>query len=701
MSDSGDDAGGVEVPDEVEDDGEIPEETDEASNEEVFNPNTDSTDENLDQNYTNPKEVGLSESLDESLFNPNVDSTEERFKEDFFDPNIDPTDERFHEEFFDPNVDPSDERFQEEFCDPNVDPADERFKEDSFDPNVGKSDELMNEMQSDYRDEGESNTPSMDNNKNSTDETGEEVHDQSDIDEKNSEETMEEINSNIEVENMGTDQSTIVLQQESEDPISRDKEGNIVLDADTMEFFGEYVPTHEEMQVEVLEEKLEELFNNYEDHDQEHEEDIVDSHEIVEESSHELQTSDLENPVEQQEETINHGVEHIQEHSELTPEIEINKRDDLIEQDEKETIQNTLPENIQEIEENSLSANSREQHQQIYQESKQESFDILNEEDVKEWYKCETGRRPIYAGKETKSFMEWKEQLKQQRERQKENNIFLHEKKAKLQEQPTEIRVSKQEWAEYLTNRIKESEFPEEIKENLKELLDKYENLRDLIKRVKKKEISGVEYEKELKEFEYTLTEKRHITRPLFMNFDWFRRYYNETIKKSGKRIVDLYISKKTREFLAYISKRVEHLENVGIKHGSVEKFREYLEISFQISENWALKLTNIIKKVSDKEIPSTTKKEIEKIIRTYCEIRAILFNKNLLRKDKEQLVQERIEKLNPRYFELFDVLRKFIGIHNDYSKNWMEKSLTFEGSKTIRHLSQNIEKFKNESVIH
>ena len=58
-------------------------------------------------------------------------------------------------------------------------------------------------------------------------------------DEKNSEENLEDIKSSIEIENIGRDQSTVILQQENQEPFSRDADGNIIIDAEIMEFFGE------------------------------------------------------------------------------------------------------------------------------------------------------------------------------------------------------------------------------------------------------------------------------------------------------------------------------------------------------------------------------------------------------------------------------------------------------------------------------
>ncbi len=78
--------------------------------------------------------------------------------------------------------------------------------------------------------------------------------------------------------------------------------------------------------------------------------------------------------------------------------------------------------------------------------------------------------------------------------------------------------------------------------------------------------------------------------------------------------------------------------------------------------------------------------------------MRVILFNKNFLKKDKIKLIQERIEKCNPRFFELFEILKRFLGIYDKYSRNWMEQSLILEGKLTIRQLSQKFKSIKEEA---
>ncbi|KKK59776.1 hypothetical protein LCGC14_3030980, partial [marine sediment metagenome] len=119
------------------------------------------------------------------------------------------------------------------------------------------------------------------------------------------------------------------------------------------------------------------------------------------------------------------------------------------------------------------------------------------------------------------------------------------------------------------------------------------------------------------------------------------------------------------------------------------------------IREKWALQLKNYIHKVPNKEISKEAKMELETIIKRYCEIKAILFNNNILKADKGKLIQGRIEKCSPRFFELFEILKRFLGIYRYYNRNWMEQSLILEARKTAKQLSQKLENIKKESTLH
>ncbi len=702
-SEYGDDTGGEipegdpnDVPDEISNE-QPDEDPGELSNDDPFDEYPDE-----DPN-TQPNNDPFDEYPDEDpTVKPNDDPFDEYPDEDpTAKPNDDPFDE-FPDE--DPNTQPNDDPFDEyPDEDPNTQPNDDPFDEyPDEDPNTQPNDDPFDEYLDENPDEHTNEGPHDEY----PDEIGDEVHEELRGEEKNSEEDVEEINSSVETENIGTDQSTLILQQESQEPFSRDKEGNIILDAETMEFFGEHVSSQDEMEVEILEEEMEKLFNSYEERGLEQEQVLTTSHD-----------SEQEKVQEQEEDKTNHKIEQTQEQklsqepsyksqkeiSQTPRKNNIKKIESIREQDEeekaKESSQKRIQENKREITQEK--EQPQEQNQEIEQKSIQEAHQILKESEIKEQYKQETGRRPVYAGKETKGFINWKKYLKQQKEDQEEKKISLHKNEKETKEQSKEIREFNEEWAQYLANSIKKSEFPKDGKEKLIKFLEKYVTLRELLEKLKTKEISEEEFEEEVNKFEHILIEKSYIARPLFMNFDWFRRYYNEIIRTSGKRVANLYISKKTREFLSYISRRTEQLKNLDKSPENTEKFEEFLEKSFQIREKWALLLNNLIHKVSNKEISKEVKEELETVIKTYCEIRTILFNKKILKDDKEKLIQGRIEKYDPRFFELFEILKRFLGIYENYSRNWMEQSLILEGNKIVKCLSQKLEIIKKEKAIH
>jgi hypothetical protein len=731
MSEGGGEYGGEipegdpnDVPDEISNE-QPDEDPSELSNDDPFDeypdedpnaqPNDDPFDEFPDEDpNAQPNDDPFDEFPDED---PNAQPNDDPFDEfPDEDPNAQPNDDPF-DEFpdEDPNAQPNDDPF-DEF--PDEDP-DDHLNKDLFDefPDEDPDDHLNKDPFDKFPDEDPDEHSNEDPFDKHPDEIVDEVQEELRGEEKNSEEFVEEINSSVESENIGTDQSTLILHQETQEPFSRDKEGNIILDSDLMEFFGVHVSSQEEMEVEILEEEMEKLFNSYEELGLEQEQRLANSIDLEQEKIQEQQELESEIYRQQQEEKTNQKMEQTQEQKlsqepmqksqkeiSQTPKINsIKKMESIREQDEEENVQESSQKRIQEIKHKIAQEKEQpqEQSQEIEQESIQEAHRILKESGIKERYKQETGRRPIYAGKETKGFIEWKKYLKQPKEEQEEKNKLLHENEKETKEQSKEIREFKEEWAQYLANSIKESRLLEEEKEKLNNFLEKFKTLRELLEKLKTKEISEGEFKKELNKLGDILIEKISIARPLFMNFDWFRRYYNETIRKSGKRVAKFYVPKKTREFLSYISGRIEQLENIGNLHESAEKFEEFIEKSFQIKEEWALLLNNLIHEVPNKEISKEAKKELETVIKTYYEIRAILFNKNILEEDKEKFIQEHIEKCNPRFFELFEILKRFLGIYDTYSRNWMEQSLIIEGKKTIRQLSQKLENIDKESILH
>ncbi|KKK48096.1 hypothetical protein LCGC14_3148570, partial [marine sediment metagenome] len=256
----------------------------------------------------------------------------------------------------------------------------------------------------------------------------------------------------------------------------------------------------------------------------------------------------------------------------------------------------------------------------------------------KERYKQETGRRPIYAGKETKGFIDWKDRLKEEKRKEKEKKSLSREIKIENKEQSKEIREYKEEWAQYLEQNIKESEFSEKNKKELLKFLEKYEQLRKLIEILKNKDISEKVFNQKVIKFEDFLIKNIDLIRPLFKYFEDFRDEYNEIIQKTGKRVAHFYISTKTTEFISKISRSIVELKNLRNSNENMEKLKEFLENSFQVKENWALLLNMIIKEIPNNEISEERREELKTIIKFYCEMRLIHSNKDILGHFKKKL---------------------------------------------------------------
>ncbi|GAI80559.1 unnamed protein product, partial [marine sediment metagenome] len=110
-------------------------------------------------------------------------------------------------------------------------------------------------------------------------------------------------------------------------------------------------------------------------------------------------------------------------------------------------------------------------------EQEEEDSDKTIEKDyerVKRLYKQQTGKRPIYANKETKGFKQWLEQKKKSEEKEKTKQ------KQKIKE------IKEEDWKTTLKQWIKEASEEEcnsELKSELKKLLDSYNEFEDLARK--------------------------------------------------------------------------------------------------------------------------------------------------------------------------------------------------------------------------
>jgi len=279
--------------------------------------------------------------------------------------------------------------------------------------------------------------------------------------------------------------------------------------------------------------------------------------------------------------------------------------------------------------------------------NQKDSKDIKKEKDdskkeLYERYKKEMRRRAIYGRYETKGYREWEQNLgEQQEEDLNKTQEILNENKEmaeyhqkreiseKNQEQQKEqretIRRFHEEWAKYLAKTIRESkdnEISEEIKEELIEVLSRYYELQNLVKKLKKQEISKTEAEKELEKLEETFSENGSIEIELFKNFRWFQGFYEKNRSES-------LLKQEEKKYLRYISKRLNELKNT--EETKCLNWKELLKANlYQITMLGFKEKSQIINLIQKKELSNQDKKElITKLIRLKIEDLNKVFGKS------------------------------------------------------------------------
>jgi hypothetical protein len=361
-------------------------------------------------------------------------------------------------------------------------------------------------------------------------------------------------------------------------------------------------------------------------------------------------------------------------------EREILSDNDKILETEEEVYQDSrIEENFEKLEtQEEFKETSKEPNLENPQEEKEKIQDTENDNfsDLKEQYHQETGRRAIYAGKKTKGFLEWKEI-------QEEKEYKVDEENQELDiELKKEFHELKEESVEYLINRSKDvannEEFSEKTRRDLIELLKKYDKIRNLHQKLQNREITKQEFEQERVKVENELSENLRIGKLLFKDFEAYRRDYNETMKRAGKRVAMLQISHKTNRFLLNISQKLELLKKEGISHDSLEKSRIYQE--------WAKFLKNHIEESTYQEISKETKEELQHLINQFTNNNGLLI--------------EQLRKQDPRFDNFFKELKSSLLIFKEYKKRKYEKNLVLEGKRVVKKLSLQLVDIKKDYAL-
>jgi len=280
-----------------------------------------------------------------------------------------------------------------------------------------------------------------------------------------------------------------------------------------------------------------------------------------------------------------------------------------------------------------------------------------NYEKVKKLYKQQTGKRPIYANKETQGFKQWLEQKKKSEEKEKTK----HKKELKEEQKKEEG------WKTTLKRWIKEAfeeECSAELKSELKKALESYNEFEDLTRKFL--ELYEKSQHEKLTEIEKnrlkSLTERLQGLGPiqleLLENIRAFKFYFNNHLWELMNRF---FANRVRSKFFKHISQKYKKLRK---EH----KARENLE---EILKNW-------IEQASEEEISPELKAKLKEIVENYNELEelATTFMKLYTKEQREKLSRHEkhelkllmitLQKLEHGKIELFSKIRAFKNYLND-----------------------------------
>ncbi|MBA7571573.1 hypothetical protein ES708_13338 [subsurface metagenome] len=304
----------------------------------------------------------------------------------------------------------------------------------------------------------------------------------------------------------------------------------------------------------------------------------------------------------------------------------------------------------------------RKIEQEAPNEIEQEKEDLdktieKNYERVKKLYKQQTGKRPIYANKETQGFKRWLEQKKKSEEKEK-----TKQKKELKEEQKKE-----EGWKRALKRWIREASEEEcnaKLKSELKKALESYNEFEyltrkflELYKKSQREKLTEIEKNR-LKSLTERLQGLGPIQLELLENIRAFKFYFNNNLWQLMNRF---FANRVRSKFFKHISQIYKNLKQAQKKK----------ENSEEILKNW-------IEQASEEEISPELKSLLKEIVENYGELEELVTMFMVLYK-KEQLEQisqsEKVElysliktlqKIEPGKIELFSNIRAIKNYLND-----------------------------------
>jgi len=406
-----------------------------------------------------------------------------------------------------------------------------------------------------------------------------------------------------------------------------------------------------QLEAEIFYEFIEELANKQNEEQEEREE-----NEEQEEISTEQKVAQImpELDIPQEINTIETEVETNSQEGELEQET-TSPDEEVVEQLEIEETKD----HQQELEE--ILEQVRKIEQEAFNEIEQEEEDLdktieKNYEIVKKLYKQQTGKRAIYANKETKGFKQWLEQKKKSEEKEKPK-----QKKELKEEQKEE-----EKWKWILKFWIeKATEIDPELKSELKKLVEEYDELEKLIKKYSqlynkahREKLSQAE-KNELKSLIKALQKVDPIKIELFLGIREIKRYLDEQYYSDfwdKPRVIRI-----RHHFFTQISQIYKSLKQAEKKKENSEK----------ILRNWIYNAT-------EEEISPELKTMLKEIVENYSELEelATTFMKLYTKAQREQLskhekhelksLMKTLQKLDPINIVLFSNIRAIMNYLND-----------------------------------
>ncbi len=347
---------------------------------------------------------------------------------------------------------------------------------------------------------------------------------------------------------------------------------------------------------------------------------------------------------------------------------------------------------------------SKEQLQETNQEKidATRDYEELSDEEKYELYHQETGKRPLYAEKETKGFKEWVEQRhtepvlnsndnKQEQSNKdheetdvKNKNKLSQEKDREVIKESTQeiadviyvydyanktdiikdIWEDREEWERYLVEKIKaQKEISAEEKDNLIKTLNLYHRVDEISQNVREHNISKEEAEKELEQLEKDFSDNLYIEKEMFKNFKIYENYYKGLMKRSDKRSVEYSLSHKTNRFISSLSNRFEYMKAIKITKEGNEK------------EKWFQDLEKFIKDASNQDILEDVKQKALAIVNAHYKNYKLLINGSFSKDDREEL-KNKIQQLPPELREVFREIEEYRNEYQYFSDRGWEQSL-------------------------